>query len=92
MNKAELVSQVSNKTGEAKAKVERILNEITSSIISSVAKGNVVTLIGFGSFKAQNRKAREGRNPRTGETIRIAASTVPKFVPAAAFKKAANNN
>ena len=77
MNKAEFISAVSEAAGssksEATAHVEAIINVVTNAL-----KGdNEVALVGFGTFKAKKREARTGRNPRTGESIQIAASTVP---------------
>ena len=79
MNKAEFISAVSEAAGssksEATAHVEAIINVVTNAL-----KGdNEVALVGFGTFKAKKREARTGRNPRTGESIQIAASTVPSF-------------
>jgi DNA-binding protein HU-beta len=90
MNKAEFISAVSEAAGssksEATAHVEAIINVVTNTL----KDGNEVTLVGFGTFKAKNREARTGRNPRTGESIQIAASTVPSFKAGKAFKDALN--
>ena len=90
MNKAEFISAVSEAAGssksEATAHVEAIINVVTNAL-----KGdNEVTLVGFGTFKAKKREARTGRNPRTGESIQIAASTVPSFKAGKALKDALN--
>jgi nucleoid DNA-binding protein len=89
MNKADLINEVasvvSNKT-EAQAAVDCVLE----SIVKTLKNGDVVTLVGFGSFKVVKRKARTGRNPQTGAEIQISASNVPKFVPGKAFKDAVN--
>jgi nucleoid DNA-binding protein len=89
MNKADLVNEVanvlSNKT-EAQAAVDRVLE----SIVRTLKNGDVVTLVGFGTFKVVKRKARTGRNPQTGAEIQISASNAPKFVPGKAFKDAVN--
>ena len=90
MNKAEFISAVSEAAGssksEATAHVEAIINVVTNTL-----KGdNEVTLVGFGTFKAKKREARTGRNPRTGESIQIAASTVPSFKAGKALKDALN--
>ena len=90
MNKAEFISAVSEAAGssksEATAHVEAIINVVTNAL-----KGdNEVALVGFGTFKAKKREARTGRNPRTGESIQIAASTVPSFKAGAALKSAVN--
>ena len=89
MNKADLVNEVanvvSNKT-EAQAAVDCVLE----SIVRTLKNGDVVTLVGFGTFKVVKRKARPGRNPQTGAEIQISASNAPKFVPGKAFKDAVN--
>ena len=61
---------------------------VTGTIVKAVAKGDTVTLVGFGTFKAAERAAREGKNPKTGEVLQIAATTVPKFTAGASFKAA----
>jgi nucleoid DNA-binding protein len=89
MNKADLVNEVanvvSNKT-EAQAAVDCVLE----SIVRTLKNGDVVTLVGFGTFKVVKRKARTGRNPQTGAEIKISASNAPKFVPGKGFKDAVN--
>jgi len=89
MNKADLVNEVanvvSNKT-EAQAAVDCVLE----LIVRTLKNGDVVTLVGFGTFKVVKRKARTGRNPQTGAEIQISASNAPKFVPGKAFKDAVN--
>lgn len=88
VNKDELVRGVAERSGlavgEAKSAVEATLAEITQQI----AGGNEVRLTGFGKFAAVKRSAREGRNPKTGESMQIAAKTVPKFSAGAELKKA----
>jgi DNA-binding protein HU-beta len=90
MNKAEFISAVAEEAGSSKsdasAHVEAMINVVTKTLKS----GAEVALVGFGTFKAKNRDARQGRNPRTGETIQIAASTVPSFKAGKAFKDALN--
>jgi DNA-binding protein HU-beta len=89
MNKADLVNEVSNVVStetEAQAAVDCIFE----SIVNTLKNGDVVTLMGFGSFKAVKRKARTGRNPQTGAEIQISASNAPKFVPGKALKDAVN--
>ena len=81
MNKGDLVNEVAKVVGtkkEAKAAVDCVFNTITKSL--KKRKSEPVTLVGFGTFKVQKRKARKGRNPRTGEEIKIKARKVPKFV------------
>ena len=89
MNKADLIDEVAkvlSSKKEAKEAVECVLSTITSTM----KKEEAVTLIGFGTFKVDNRKARTGRNPRTGEPIEIKAKKVPKFVAGKALKDAIN--
>ena len=79
MNKAELVEEVANRTGLTKRVVGKALDTLISTITNSLARGEKVTLVGFGSFKVMRRKGRRGRNPQTGEEIQIPAIDVPKF-------------
>jgi DNA-binding protein HU-beta len=65
-----------------------VLDAIIDAVVKSVAKGNAVTLVGFGTFKAAKRAARTGVNPKTGEKLKIAATTVPRFTAGAGFKAA----
>lgn len=91
MNKSDLIAAIVNGNSMVtKAAAERALDAVTSSIVKEVASGGTVTLVGFGTFKASARAARDGRNPKTGEAIKIAASTVPKFTPGKEFKDAVN--
>ena len=91
MNKAELVAAVAAKTNFTKKDAEVAINALLQSVQEALEKGEKVQLIGFGTFETRNRKAREGRNPRTGETMKIAESVVPKFKPGKALKDAVNN-
>jgi len=87
MNKGDLVNQVAkvvNTKKEAQAAVDCVFSTITKAL----KKKDAVTLIGFGTFKVQKRKARKGRNPQTGEEIKIKAKKVAKFVPGKALKDA----
>ena len=87
MNKGDLINEVAKVTStkkEAAAAVDCVLATITKSL----KKKNAVTLVGFGTFKVEKRKARKGRNPQTGEVIKIKAKKVPKFVPGKALKEA----
>ena len=89
MNKADLIDEVAkvlSSKKEAKEAVECVLSTITSTMKNQEA----VTLVGFGTFKVDNRKARTGRNPRTGEPIEIKAKKVPKFVAGKGLKDAIN--
>src|SRR5690606_10214679 len=86
MNKAELIEKVASETGMTKADTERVLDATITNIKKSVKKGNDVKLVGFGTFLKAKRKARTGRNPQTGKTIKIPATSFPKFRPGADFK------
>ncbi|MFM7011730.1 MAG: HU family DNA-binding protein [Betaproteobacteria bacterium] len=90
MNKAELIEAIVKETELSKAAATRVLNTVIETITKTVAKKQDVQLIGFGTFKAAKRAARTGKNPRTGEKLKIAAATVPKFTAGAAFKAAVN--
>ena len=90
MNKSELIQALSDKTGQTKADTEKTLNALVETIIDTVADGQEVALVGFGTFKAAHRAAREGRNPATGASIQIEASVQPKFAAGAAFKNKVN--
>ena len=79
MNKAELVEQVASQTGLAKRTSGKAVDAVVSAISDCLAKGEKVTLMGFGTFGVRQRKARTGRNPQTGATIQIPAKKVPKF-------------
>ncbi len=90
MNKSELIEALVKETDMSKAAAGRVLNALIDIITKTVAKKQDVQLIGFGTFKAAKRAARKGKNPRTGEPLKIAAATVPKFSAGAAFKAAVN--
>ena len=90
MNKAELIEAIVKETELSKAAAGRALNAVLDTIVKAVAKKQDVQLIGFGTFKAAKRAARTGKNPRTGEKLKIAAATVPRFSAGAAFKVAVN--
>ncbi len=90
MNKTDLVAAIAKKTDLSKTKAEETLNVILDTITAALKKGDEVKLIGFGTFKVSNRKAQKGRNPRTGEEIKIAASKQPKFAAGKALKDAVN--
>ena len=79
MNKTELIDSIANKAGLSKKDAEAALKATIESIESALAAGDKVTLVGFGTFDVKERAAREGRNPATGETIKIKASKVPSF-------------
>lgn len=88
MNKTELIEQIATRTSLTKADAGRAVNAVLDTIVETVANGDDVMLPGFGSFKAVQRAAREGKNPRTGEKLLIAATTAPKFSAGATFKSA----
>jgi nucleoid DNA-binding protein len=90
MNKTELIEAIVKETELSKAGAARALNAVLDTIVKTVAKKQDVQLIGFGTFKAAKRAARTGKNPRTGEKLKIAAATVPKFSAGASFKAAVN--
>ncbi len=87
MNKSELISEVAKVVSTKKAAQDAV-DGVISSIIKSLKKGEDVALTGFGTFKVVKRKARKGRNPNTGEAIKIKASKAPKFTPGKALKEA----
>ena len=92
MNKAELIVAVQKVLGHSKADSERAVNAVIDSIKLGVKKTETVQLIGFGTFKITNRKARTGVNPKTGEKIKIKASKSVKFVIGKAFKTSVGSN
>jgi nucleoid DNA-binding protein len=87
MNKGDLIDEVS-KVLKTKKDAQAAVDCVLSSITKALGKGDTVSLIGFGTYKVVERKARKGRNPQTGEEIYIAASKVPKFVAGKALKEA----
>ena len=90
MNKAQLIDAVADATDLSKASAGRAVESVLDIITSSLKKGDAVTLVGFGTFTTRHRAARSGRNPRTGATIQIPASTLPVFKPGKALKDAVN--
>ncbi|MBL8397337.1 MAG: HU family DNA-binding protein [Candidatus Accumulibacter sp.] len=86
MNKSEMIDAIAARSGLSKAMVAKALDATTETIIDAVAQGDTVTLVGFGTFKASTRAAREGKNPKSGEKIQIPEMTVPKFAAGATFK------
>jgi len=88
MNKSELIDVAASEADISKAAAGRALDAILDAVVKAVAKGDSVTLVGFGSFKSSKRAARTGRNPQTGKEIKIAATTVPRFTAGAGFKPA----
>ena len=81
MTKAELVEKVANQTGLTRKRSREAVGAIISAITDSLSREEKVTLVDFGTFQVRERKAREGRNPQTGQTIQIPGKKVPKFKP-----------
>ena len=88
MTKAELIDKVADSSKVSKAEAARLLGSVFDSITGALAKGDTVTLVGFGTFSKVRRKARKGRNPQTGATIKIKASNTVRFKPGKALKGA----
>jgi DNA-binding protein HU-beta len=87
MNKGELVDQVAQSTTATKKQVDAIITATIEAIIEAVSSNEKVTLVGFGTFEARTRKAREGRNPKTNEKMIIPETTVPAFSAGKLFKE-----
>lgn len=90
MTKNELISKVAGQTGYTKKDTGAVIDALVEAIIDTVASGEKISIVGFGTFEATERAARTGRNPQTGEAIEIAASRSPKFKAGSAFKTAVN--
>jgi len=90
VNKNDLIAKVASESGLSKADASRAVDGVFDSISSTLAGGDDVRLVGFGTFSVADRKASEGRNPRTGERIHIAASKQPKFKAGKALKDTVN--
>jgi DNA-binding protein HU-beta len=90
MNKNDLIAEVADATGLTKADAAKAVDAVLDSVTNSLKKGDEVRLVGFGTFTVAKRAASEGRNPRTGETIKIPASKRPKFSAGKALKDAVN--
>ena len=90
MNKTELIAAVAEKAEISKKDAEKAVKAFTDAVAEELAKGGKVQLVGFGNFEVSERPARGGRNPRTGETMTIAASKTPKFKPGKALKDEIN--
>ena len=91
MNKADLVSKVAELSGLTKADADKVVDATFEAITGALKSGDEVRLVGFGSFSVSQRAASEGRNPRTGEKIQIAASKQPKFSAGKGLKDAVNS-
>ena len=90
MNKGEIISNVAEKAGISKKDAEKSVNALLEVITETLQNGEKVQLVGFGTFEVAERAAREGRNPKTGETMPIAASKTPKFKAGKALKDMVN--
>ncbi len=90
MNKSELIEVIAHQADISKAAATRSLEAVIGAVKTSLKKGDSVTITGFGTFAVTKRKARTGRNPRTGTAIKIKASKVPKFRPGKGLKDALN--
>ena len=90
MNKSDLIAAVAAKTGETKKSAEASINAVVDVIAETLAKGDEIQLVGFGSFEVRARAARKGRNPQTGKEMKIAAKKAPVFKAGKALKDAVN--
>ena len=88
MTKAEIIARVATEAKITKTQAEKAVNAVTGTITKDLKKGGRITLTGFGTFSVAKLKARTGRNPRTGEKIKIPARKTPKFKPGKALKEA----
>ena len=86
MNRSELIEKLISKNDLTKADAGRILDTLIETILIAVKTGDPVTLVGFGTFKSVKRSARIGKNPSTGASLKIPATTIPKFTPGSKFK------
>ena len=91
MNKTEFVKHIAQQHNCSQVEADKIINMFTSSVIDAMGQGKEISLIGFGSFSVQRVEAREGRNPRTGDALKIAAYNQPKFKVGQKLKDAVNN-
>ena len=90
MNKTELIAAIADKADISKKDAEAALKALTETVTKELKKGEKVQIVGFGTFEVSERAAREGRNPQTGETMKIKASKAPKFKAGKALKDAIN--
>ena len=86
MNKGELIEAIASNANVSKKQADEIVTAMVDVILAAVANGEKVTLVGFGTFEARERQAREGRNPATGQPMQIPATKVPAFSAGKAFK------
>ena len=89
MNKAQLIDEIAKKAGLSKKDATAALEAFTDTVTKVIKSGDRLQLVGFGTFDTTKRAARKGKNPQTGEVIKIAATTVPKFKPGSVLKEAA---
>ena len=87
MNKGELIDAIAEKAEVSKKDADVVLTALIDSIVEAVSAGEKVSLVGFGSFEPRDRQAREGRNPKTGDKMTIAATRIPTFSAGKAFKE-----
>nr|WDA98785.1 DNA-binding protein Hu-like protein [Sciadococcus taiwanensis] len=92
MNKGELVDIVARKVSITKKEADAIISATLDTIVDTVSIGNKVTLVGFGAFEAKQRKAREGRNPKTGKKMQIPSTRIPSFSVGKIFKEKVSHN
>jgi len=90
MNQTELIQKVADEANLTKTQTKDAVRALLKTIMQVVADGSKVTLVGFGSFEPKVRSAREGRNPKTGDTVQIPAATVPSFSAGKTFREAVN--
>ena len=90
MNKTQLIEHIAANTDLSKAAAGRVLSTVLESVTKTLKKGGTVSLTGFGSFSVTKRKARIGRNPQTGDALKIKAAKVPQFRPSKGLKDALN--
>lgn len=90
MNKAQLIEAIATKTSQTKVMAEIMLDATLQSITEALAENEEVKLVGFGTFSKTKRKARQGRNPKTGETVKIPSANIPKFKAGKDLKDALN--
>ncbi|WGL93878.1 HU family DNA-binding protein [Arsenophonus nasoniae] len=88
MNKTEIINQIAEKADLTKKDSEKALNAFIETVTETLKAGDEVQIVGFGSFQVKQRAARDGRNPKTGETLKIAASNVPSFKAGKTLKEA----
>ncbi len=90
MNRTELVATMSEQTGLPKKNCDAVLSSFVETVTKELKKGEKIQLVGFGTFEVSKRAARKGKNPQTGEEIKIPAAKVPKFKPGKGLKDAVN--